>query len=92
VTSQLPAIPASIPLFEPNTLDGSVDFSTIDAGQNSDFILTGILQSIADNGSIRAGPNVLAEDVGDLFYNTEDYEKAKTTMVNNFFQTLVNHP
>ena len=91
-TCLLPAIAASVPLFQPNTSDGSIDFSTVGAQANQDFTLSGILQSIADNGRMRIGPNVLAEDIGDLYYNTKDYEKAKTTMVNRFFQTLVNHP
>jgi hypothetical protein len=91
-TARLPARAPNVPLFEPNTLDGSIDFSAIGAPPKSDFTLTGILASIADNGPVRIGPNILAADMGDLFYNTEEYEKAKTTMVNRFFQTLVDHP
>ena len=92
VTSQLPAGETSVPLFQSNTTDGSIDFASIGAPANNEFTLFGILQSIADNGKLRIGPNILAEDIADLDCNTDGYEKARSSIVNRFFQVLVNHP
>ena len=80
--------PHLLPL-QPNTLDGSIDFTSIVAPQSErPFSLPSILKSMQDNPIVAFGDI----DVSHLTKNSAKYQKEKIHMEAKFFATLESHP